>query len=121
MATDPLFIRLYLDEDFHPDLADLLRRQGVDCQSAAEAGMLGREDEEQLGHATSQGRCLVSFNTRDFSVLAQQWAQQGRLHAGIIVTPQLSRNAFGQLLQSFLDLWNTTTADEMNNVFRYLL
>jgi hypothetical protein len=74
MAGNPIFIRLYLDEDVHPDLAGQLRQQGFDCQSAAQAGMLGRSDGEQLEHATAQGRCLVSFSVRDFAILAQQWA-----------------------------------------------
>ena len=36
MASDPLFIRLFLDEDFHPTLADPIRQQGFDCVSAVE-------------------------------------------------------------------------------------
>jgi predicted nuclease of predicted toxin-antitoxin system len=120
MTPDPLFIRLYLDEDFHPDLAPALRQQGFDCVSAAEAGMLTKSDEEQLTHAAAQGRCLVSFNRRDFSALASEWARAGRGHAGIIVTPQVSRNALGQLLTRLLQLLNTTTADEMRDGFRYL-
>lgn len=120
MSSGNLFIQLYLDEDFHPDLAALLRQQGFDCRSAVEDGMLGKSDEEQLEHATLQGRCLVSFNAADFAALAQLWARQGRAHAGIIVTPQVSRKALGQLLQRLLSLLNTTTRDEMINVFRYL-
>jgi hypothetical protein len=46
MSNAPLFIRLYLDEDFHPGLAPAIRQHGHDCQSAAEAGTLGATDEE---------------------------------------------------------------------------
>jgi predicted nuclease of predicted toxin-antitoxin system len=113
-------IRLYLDEDVHPDLAEAIRRHGFDCQNAAEAGMLGKLDEEQLEYATSQGRCLMSFNVRDFTILAQRWAQAGRPHAGIVVTKQVSRRAFGHLLGRILQLLNTTTANEMNDLLRYL-
>jgi predicted nuclease of predicted toxin-antitoxin system len=120
MASGPLFIRLYLDEDFHPDLADLLRQHGFDCRSAVEEATLGKTDEEQLEHATAQGRCLMSFNIRDFAVLAQTWSLAGRPHPGIVVTPQVSRQALGQLLQRCLQLLNTSTADEMVNVFRFL-
>jgi predicted nuclease of predicted toxin-antitoxin system len=120
MTTDPLFIRLYLDEDFHPDLAAVLRNKGFDCQSAVEAGMLTKSDEEQLEYATSQGRCILSFNEGDFGRLAQEWAQAGKVHAGIVVTKQVSRHGLGYLLRRILHLLNTVTADEMQNVFRYL-
>ena len=48
MASNVARIRLYLDEDMHPDLAEAIRQNGFDCQNAAEAGMLGKLDEEQL-------------------------------------------------------------------------
>jgi predicted nuclease of predicted toxin-antitoxin system len=120
MSDAALFIRLYLDEDFHPDLADALRQHGHDCRSCIEAGMLGKSDEEQLAYATAEGRCLVSFNVGDFAALAQQWAQTGRAHAGIVVTQQVSRQRLGQLLQRLLLLLNTTSADEIANVLRFL-
>jgi predicted nuclease of predicted toxin-antitoxin system len=120
MTSSLARIRLYLDEDMHPDLAEAIRQRGFDCQSAVEAGMLGKSDEEQLDYARSQGRCLMSFNVRDFVVLAQQWAHTGRPHAGIVVTKQMSRRAFGQLLGRILNLLNTTAPDEINNVLRYL-
>jgi predicted nuclease of predicted toxin-antitoxin system len=120
MASDPLFIKLYLDEDCHPDLAEALRQHGFDCQNVIAAGRRGKSDEEQLQYAASEGRCLVSFNVADFAVLAKQWAELDQPHAGIVVTQQVSRQGFGQLLHRLLGLLNTTTADEMSNVFRYL-
>jgi hypothetical protein len=120
MSNAPPFIRLYLDEDFHPDIAAAIRQRGHDCQNAGEAGMLGATDEAQLTFAAVQGRCIVSFNVADFVVLAREWANKGRAHAGIVVTHQVSRRHFGALLQRLLDLLNTTTADEMANTLRYL-
>jgi hypothetical protein len=43
-----------------------LRARGVDVISAADAGMLGVSDLEQLDYATSQKRVLFSFNRGDF-------------------------------------------------------
>ena len=120
MSVDPLFVRLYLDEDVVPDLADAVRRQGFDCQSAAEAGMLGKSDEEQLEWAASQGRCILSFNVPDFADLARQWSQAGKSHAGIAVMKQVGRKAFGRLLGLVLRWLNATTADEMRDSFRHL-
>jgi predicted nuclease of predicted toxin-antitoxin system len=120
MSDEALFVRLYLDEDVHPDLAEALRQKGFDCQNAAEAGNLGTSDEEQLEHAAAQGRCLFSFNVADFAVLAKEWSAGGRHHAGILVTAQVSRKGLGELLNRILAFLNTTAADEMLDVFRYL-
>jgi predicted nuclease of predicted toxin-antitoxin system len=120
MNGDPLFVRFYLDEDFHPDLAAALRQHGHDCLSAVEAGMLGKSDEEQLTYGAAQGRCVLSFNIGDFAALAIAWSRAGRPHAGIVVAQQVSRRQLGRLLQRILHLMNTVTADEMANTFRYL-
>jgi predicted nuclease of predicted toxin-antitoxin system len=120
MSPDALFLKLYLDEDVHPDLAEAIRQKGFDCQNAAEAGNLGKTDEEQLVYAATQGRCLVSFNIADFAVLAREWDANNRRHAGIVVTAQVSRKKMGDLLRRLLDLLNATAADEMTDVLRYL-
>jgi len=43
-------------------------------------------DEAQLLGATAQGRCIFTFNIRDFMVLAQDYPQ----HSGIILVAQNS-------------------------------
>lgn len=45
---------------------------------------LDASDELQLLGATAQGRCLFTFNVRDFAVLARRHPQ----HAGILLTHQ---------------------------------
>jgi predicted nuclease of predicted toxin-antitoxin system len=120
MSGDSLFIRLYLDEDFHPDLAASVRKHGCDCVSTVEAGRLEKSDEEQLIYAAAQGRCVISFNIGDFADLAILWSRTGRDHAGIVVAQQVSRRHLGRLLHRLLHLLNTVTADEMANTFRYL-
>ena len=60
-------IRLYLDEDsMDQDLVQALRVRGVDLMTPQEAGMLAREDREQLDYATDQGRVLYRFNVGHF-------------------------------------------------------
>jgi len=44
----PLFIQYYTDEHIIPQLARILRTRGYVAQSAIEAGMIGRSDEEHL-------------------------------------------------------------------------
>ena len=120
MASNPPLIRLYLDEDVHPDLADVLRKNGLDCQTAIEAGMKSKEDEEQLEYATLQGRCILSFNVADFYKLALKWSQDGRAHPGILVTKQVSRRGIGRIANLVLQIVTCYSPDEMRNLYLYL-
>ena len=43
-------------------------------------------DEAQLLQATAQGRCILTFNVRDFIVLAQRYPR----HGGIVLAAQAS-------------------------------
>jgi predicted nuclease of predicted toxin-antitoxin system len=115
-----LFIRLYLDENVFPDLAAAVRQRGFDATSAFDAGMLGKPDEEQLLHAASEGRCLMTFDAKDLVPLGVSWSIAGREHAGILVTEPVSRRGFGTILRRTLVLLNTTTAAEMRNIIRHL-
>ena len=47
---------------------------------------LDASDETQLLGATAQGRCIFTFNIRDFLVLAKRYPQ----HSGIILAAQSS-------------------------------
>jgi hypothetical protein len=115
-----LFIRLYLDENVFLDLAAAVRLRGFDATSAFEASMLGRSDEEQLLHAVSERRSILTFDAKDFIPLGIAWSAAGRQHSGILVTEPVSRRAFGTLLRRTLAILNTTTADEMRNAIRHL-
>lgn len=111
------FIRLYLDEDVHKRVAAALRLRHFDVLSAHELGRWGWSDEEQLAFAAAQGRALFTFNPRDYIRLHGEWLQQGREHAGIIVSDQL---AIGETVRRLLNLLNRVTADEMRNQLYWL-
>jgi predicted nuclease of predicted toxin-antitoxin system len=81
-------MKLYFDEHVHPLVAVMLRERGVDCRTTREAGNLGGSDEDQLHYATAQGRVLLTFDRRDFLILARQWATIHRRHAGLILSKQ---------------------------------
>lgn len=52
-------LRLYFDVDAaDADLIAALRARGVDLETAHEAGMIEREDLDQLAYATAQGRVI---------------------------------------------------------------
>lgn len=48
------------------DLVEALRARGVDAMTVSEAGMLGREDHEQLTYATENRRAIYSSNIGHF-------------------------------------------------------
>ncbi len=72
--------RLYIDEDaMDDDLVQALRLRGVDVETALEAGLVGRPDEEQLAHAAEAGRVLYTFNVGDFMNLHGEYISSGQL------------------------------------------
>jgi len=72
---------------------------------------------EQLAFAASQGRVLVTFNTRHFVPLHKSYLMEGRQHYGIIVSPQYP---IGETLRRMLNLLGTLAAADMVNCLEYL-
>ena len=52
--NDGLFIAIYLDEDIHILVGDLLTRRGFRAVTARDADQLGKSDSEQLASAASR-------------------------------------------------------------------
>ena len=76
---------LYIDEDrISVELVAGLRNNGFDVLTCAEAGMIGKSDEEHLTYASSIGRVLYTANVGDFSEIHARWLRGGRVHTGII-------------------------------------
>ncbi len=80
-------MKLNLDEDLSPRVAELLRQRGFDALGAHEAGQVGRSDLEQLRFATRENRCLVTRDVADFIEIVQDLVNQQEPHAGIILVP----------------------------------
>lgn len=70
-------------------------------------------DEQQLLGATSHGRCIFTFNIRDFVVLAHRYPQ----HGGIILSTQISTPL---LIKALDNLLSSTTAEEWIDQVRWL-
>lgn len=96
-------------------LAIDLRQRGFDVLRTEEAGKDTASDDEQLAFSTAEDRAILTFNTRDFAALHEQWVTAARPHAGIIVSRQLGSRAYGTLLRWTERLLNQVTADEMMN------
>ncbi|WP_017301808.1 DUF5615 family PIN-like protein [Nodosilinea nodulosa] len=112
-----LFIRLYLDEDVHVLVADLLHARGFDVVTARDAGKLQNSDEEQLAYAVSQSRALVTHNRTDFEALVQDYFTAENMHYGVIYAVRHPPQVIAQRL---LIILNQVTADEMQNQVRYI-
>jgi hypothetical protein len=69
-----------LDEMYPPPLASMLRERGHDVIAVAGLPELaGCPDEVVLEAATTDNRCLVTENVRDFAVLARYASHSGLL------------------------------------------
>jgi predicted nuclease of predicted toxin-antitoxin system len=63
-------VKLYLDENLSPRIAELLRARGLDVTSAHETGNTQLADSAQLRYATHQERAIVTCDVADFVALA---------------------------------------------------
>jgi predicted nuclease of predicted toxin-antitoxin system len=72
-ASPRLFIALYTDADVDQKLAEQLRRRRFDAVSAREIGQYQSSDEEQLDYAILQGRAVLTFNSRHWEPLFEEY------------------------------------------------
>lgn len=91
-------MKLYLDEDISPKVAEILRKKGLDAVSAHETGMLEASDEDQLAFATAEERAMVTRNRDDFITLTVQFFEGLKPHNGLIIVPYtIPGSEFGKL------------------------
>jgi predicted nuclease of predicted toxin-antitoxin system len=77
----------YIDECVHLELAPALVALGFEARSARDAGMTGKDDEQQLRYATAHGFVLLTHDAHDFRRLHRRLIAKGREHSGIIILP----------------------------------
>lgn len=112
-----IFIELYLDEDVNVLVADLMQARGFSATTTHEAGNTGKTDAEQLAYAVSQQYAILTHNRVDFERLAEQYAQVGTTHCGIIIA--VRRSPF-EIANRLMTIVNVVTADEIENQLRYI-
>jgi len=97
-------VKVYLDEDLSPVIAQLLRRHGIDATGAQEVGNAQMDDRAQLGYATREGRAIVTANVVDFIELAREAVATNTEHAGIILVPSsFRRDEFQAIADAILE------------------
>jgi predicted nuclease of predicted toxin-antitoxin system len=84
-------VKVYLDENLSPRVAELLRARGIDAVSAHEAGNAQLDDPSQLRYAAAEGRVIVTANIVDFVELAAEAIAGNTDHAGIVLVPSTFR------------------------------
>lgn len=107
-------IRLYLDENLSPRIAEQLRRRGVDVVTVHDLSVAGDTDENHLERAVRLQRVLVTHDT-DFLVLAAA----GTEHTGIIFGIQ-ERLGIGDWVKALDLLCAVYTPEDMANHIEYI-
>ena len=86
---------LLLDENMQDAVAEQLRLLGYNALTISEARLKSTPDPVVLEIAVSMGRVVVTFNKRDFLLLARQRAMELRPHNGILL---VNRADIGELV-----------------------
>jgi len=109
--------RLHLDADTSiRALHKALLARGHDVtRTPTEWIALDASDEEQLLASTAQGRCLLTFNVRDLTVLARRYPH----HGGVVLAAQASWS-LADLIAALDHLLSETQADGWTGQVRWL-
>jgi hypothetical protein len=107
--------RLHLDADTSQiSLMRALIARGHDVTRTPNVWMaLDATDEQQLLGATAQGRCLFTFNVRDFMILAKRYPY----HGGIILS---SQKPMPELFKALDFLLTESGDDDLKGQVRWL-
>ena len=73
-------MRLLIDENLSPTIAEALRADGIDACHVRDRGLLAAKDAKVLGRAFAEDRILVTANVGDFL----EMARARDVHAGIV-------------------------------------
>lgn len=66
---------------------------------AEERQLDGLADEQLLELATTETRAMITFDVKDFTVIARQWAEAGRRHAGLGIVVGIDHGEFGTIVE----------------------
>ena len=107
-------MKLLLDENLSPKVAEWLRATGIDAVHVRDRGILRASDREVLDKAFAEDRILVTANVGDFEKLARS----REIHGGIVLVENggLARDEQLELLRRVCDALGGQ--DMVNRVLR---
>src|SRR5262245_12578105 len=79
--------KFLLDEQINPALAPAATRAGLDVTAVSGSELQGRGDPDVFRAAVSQGRILVTYNTRHVVPLLRDVISSGAEPAGLVLAP----------------------------------
>jgi hypothetical protein len=93
-------VRLLLDANLSPRrIGEPLTTAGHDVRAlAAHPELEGLADPDVLVMAASEGRILITRNSRHFAPILREWAEAGRVHAGCILIWTLGHAEFAPII-----------------------
>ena len=103
-------MRLLLDHNLSGrGIGGPLRAAGHDVRALQEEPALeGLDDADVLALAASEGRIVVTRNSRHFAPIAREWAEEGRPHSGLILIWTLDHSRFVEIaagIERYLELY----------------
>lgn len=116
-------MRIYLDEMISPTVAAALRERGHDAVAVVERRALGAPDAAQLARAMHEQRALVTYNIRDFAILARAATTAGHDHWGLVLIDdrRLPPSDIGALIEALGTLLTSHSApDALENTVTFL-
>jgi predicted nuclease of predicted toxin-antitoxin system len=118
-------VRLLLDEQLSPAIAEQLRARSHDVVSAAEVGLAGAADERVLASAARDRRAVVTNNIKDFRPMHADYLKTDTTHYGIVFIPTgkygLRRDQLGSLITVLDGLLVQLPADDAIRDREYFL
>lgn len=108
-------LKLLLDEQISPDVAEGLRRRSKRLEVLGLGGwrggrFLGLDDDRLLKEAAHEQLTLVTYDRKTIPPLLKDWAQAERTHGGVVfVDPEsFPASDFGGLIRALHQLWSQT-------------
>jgi hypothetical protein len=118
-------VRLLLDEQLSPAIAEQLTARSHDVVCAAEVGLAGATDERVLSSAARDRRAVVTNNIKDFRPLHADYLKTNTAHHGIVYIPTgkygLRRDQLGFLITALDGLLDRLSAEDALRDREYFL
>ena len=106
-------LRFHLDENVDPNVAQELRRRGVEVTTTVEVGLTGRSDDDQLAFSAATARVLVTGDS-DFLRLHNH----GVRHSGLAFCH--ATMTVGEIVSALALMSDTLRPEEMVRHLEFL-